>query len=119
MHIIKNLGDTEIYKGNYESIIDVETFNKVSTLLKRQGKITGRKRIEPLAKIGSWNSYFLDKTEVLRMEFIITNVTDEEIDILEREDFDWCPDTLDSRDVVIDGNIWYLEKVLRSLGWEL
>lgn len=43
----------EIYKGNYESIVDVETFNKVSTLLKRQGKITGRKRIEPLAKIGS------------------------------------------------------------------
>lgn len=43
----------EIYKGNYESIVDVETFNKVSTLLKRQGKVTGRKRIEPLAKIGS------------------------------------------------------------------
>ena len=30
----------------------------------------------------------------LRMEFIITNVTDEEIEILEREDFDWYPDTL-------------------------
>lgn len=53
------------------------------------------------------------------MEFIITNVTDEEIDILEREDFDWYPDTLDSRDVVIDGNKRYLEKVLRTLGREL
>lgn len=41
----------EIYKGNYKSIIDVETFNKVSALLKRQGKITGRRRIEPLLKI--------------------------------------------------------------------
>lgn len=41
----------EIYKGNYESIVDVETFNKVSTLLKRQGKISGRRRIEPLLKI--------------------------------------------------------------------
>lgn len=42
----------EVYKGNYESIIDVETFNKVCSLLKRQGKITGRKRIEPLVNIG-------------------------------------------------------------------
>lgn len=50
------------------------------------------------------------------MEFIIENVTDEEIDILEREDFDWYPDTLDSRDVVIDGNRKYVEKVLKALG---
>ncbi len=42
----------EIYKGNYESIIDVDTFNKVCSLLKRQGKITGRKRIESLVTIG-------------------------------------------------------------------
>ena len=41
----------EIYKGNYESIIDVEIFNKVSTLLKKQGKSIGRKRIEALIKI--------------------------------------------------------------------
>ncbi len=41
----------KIYKGNYESIIDVETFNRVSILLKRQGKVTGRKRIEPIVKI--------------------------------------------------------------------
>lgn len=41
----------EVYKGNYDAIIDVETFNKVSALLKRQGKVSGRKRIEPLAKI--------------------------------------------------------------------
>lgn len=40
-----------IYKGNFDGIIDVETFNKVQSLLKRQGKITGRKRIEELAKL--------------------------------------------------------------------
>lgn len=50
------------------------------------------------------------------MEFIIANVADEEIDILEREDFDWYPDTLDLRDVVIEGNKRYLEKVLKALG---
>lgn len=42
-----------IYKGNFEPIIDVNTFNKVSSLLKRQGKLIGRKRIEPLVKISS------------------------------------------------------------------
>lgn len=46
-----NIFHNEIYKGNYESIIDVETFNKVAILLKRQGKIIGRKRIEPIIKI--------------------------------------------------------------------
>ena len=34
----------EVYKGNYESIIDVETFEKVSMLLEKQGKSIGRKR---------------------------------------------------------------------------
>ncbi len=41
----------EIYKGYYEPIIDVDTFNKVCSLLKRQGKIAGRRRIEPIAVI--------------------------------------------------------------------
>ena len=50
------------------------------------------------------------------MEFIIENVTDKEIEILEREDFNWYPDTLDSRDVVIDGNKEYVDKVLKALG---
>lgn len=53
------------------------------------------------------------------MEFIMTNVTDEEIDILEREDFDWYPDTLDSRNVVIHGKKEYVKKVLKTLGREL
>lgn len=52
------------------------------------------------------------------MEFIITNVTDEEIDILERKDFYWYPDSLDSRDVVIDGNKEYFKNVLKALGRE-
>lgn len=43
----------EIYKGNHESIIDVGTFNKVSALLKRQGRIAGRMRIEPLVKVNN------------------------------------------------------------------
>lgn len=42
----------EVYKGDYEPIIDIETYNKVLALLKRQGKTVGRKRIEPLVKIG-------------------------------------------------------------------
>ena len=41
----------EIYKGDYEPIIDVDTFNKVSSLLKRQGKLAGRRRKNPLIKI--------------------------------------------------------------------
>lgn len=41
----------KIYKGNYEPIIDIDTYNKVHSLLKRQGKIAGRKRSEPLIKI--------------------------------------------------------------------
>ncbi len=40
-----------IYKGNFDGIIDIETFNKVQSLLKRQGKIIGRKRIEELTKL--------------------------------------------------------------------
>lgn len=41
----------KIYKGSYDSIIDVDTFNRVQTLLKRQGKVSGRKRIEDLVTI--------------------------------------------------------------------
>ena len=41
----------ETYKGNFEPIIDVETYNKTLSLLKRQGKNIGRKRIKPLIKI--------------------------------------------------------------------
>ena len=43
----------EVYKGDYEPIIDIETYNKVLALLKRQGKTVGRKRIEPFVKISS------------------------------------------------------------------
>lgn len=40
-----------VYKGDYTPIIDVETYNKVLMLLKRQGYNIGRKRIEPLIKL--------------------------------------------------------------------
>lgn len=35
----------EIYKGSHQPIVDVPTFNRVQTLLRRQGKTIGRKRI--------------------------------------------------------------------------
>ena len=38
--------------GMKKVFIDIETYNKVLALLKRQGKTVGRKRIEPLVKIG-------------------------------------------------------------------
>lgn len=35
----------ELYKGNHEPIVDVQTFNRVQSLLRKQGKTIGRKRI--------------------------------------------------------------------------
>lgn len=46
-----NIFHGEIYKGYYDPIIDVETYNKTVSLLKRQGKNIGRKRIDPLIRI--------------------------------------------------------------------
>lgn len=46
-----NIFHGEIYKGNFEPIIDIGTYNKTLTLLKKQGRNVGRKRIEPLIKI--------------------------------------------------------------------
>lgn len=40
----------EIYKGSHPPIIDVGTYNKVQSLLKKQGRICGRKRIHEAAK---------------------------------------------------------------------
>lgn len=41
----------QLYKGNYEPIINIDTFNKVNAILTRQGKTLGRKRINPIAKV--------------------------------------------------------------------
>lgn len=38
----------KVYKGDFEPIISVETFNRVQTLLKRQGKTCGRSRIKEI-----------------------------------------------------------------------
>lgn len=46
-----NIFHGEIYKGNYEPIVDIDTYNKTISLLKRQGKSAGRKRIDPLIRI--------------------------------------------------------------------
>lgn len=50
------------------------------------------------------------------MEFIIEDITDEEMQILEREGFEWYPDDLNSNDVVIDGDALYYRMVIRTLG---
>lgn len=41
----------QLYKGNHEPIITVDVFNRVSSLLKRQGKLIGRKRISQPVKL--------------------------------------------------------------------
>lgn len=51
------------YKGNFEPIIDVETYNKTLLLLKRQGKNIGRKRIKPLIKIETMKRCFSNGLE--------------------------------------------------------
>lgn len=40
-----NVFHGQLYKGNHDPIIDVQTFNRVQSLLRRQGKTIGRKRI--------------------------------------------------------------------------
>lgn len=49
------------------------------------------------------------------MEFIIENITDEEMRILEREGFEWCPDDINSNDAVIDGDILYYRMAICAL----
>lgn len=41
----------KVYKGNFDAIIDIDTFNRVQLLLKRQGKGAGRRRIKELITI--------------------------------------------------------------------
>lgn len=49
------------------------------------------------------------------MEYIIENVTDEEINILEREGFEWHPDNMGNKDVVIEGDRAYYEMALHTI----
>lgn len=46
-----NLYLGNIYKGNYPSIVDVDTFNQVAILLNSQGKTIGRNRKEKIIKV--------------------------------------------------------------------
>ena len=50
------------------------------------------------------------------MEYIITNLAVKEEQILIDNDIEWYPDTLDTRDVIIDGNKEYLDRVLKLIG---
>lgn len=47
-----NLFNGELFKGMYESIIDVALFNQVQDILIERGKSVGRNRIEPINMIG-------------------------------------------------------------------
>lgn len=49
------------------------------------------------------------------MEYIIENVTDEEIDILDKEGIEWYPDDLNGRDIVIEGDEIYYEMALHAI----
>lgn len=49
------------------------------------------------------------------MEHIITNVTKEEIDILEREGFEWYPDDMETNDIVIEGDEAYFNMALHAI----
>ena len=49
------------------------------------------------------------------MEFIIENVTGEEMRILEREGFEWYPDDINSNNVVIEGGALYYRMALHAL----
>ena len=49
------------------------------------------------------------------MEFIIENITDEELQILVREGFEWYPYDINSNDVVIEGDNLYYRMVLHAL----
>lgn len=46
-----NLYLGNIYKGNHPAIVNVETFNKVASLLNRQGKTIGRNRKEKFIRV--------------------------------------------------------------------
>ena len=41
----------QLYKGNYDPIITVEMYNRVQAILKKQGKVLGRKRYKPILRI--------------------------------------------------------------------
>lgn len=49
------------------------------------------------------------------MEYIITNVTKEEIIILEREGFEWYPDSIDTSNIVIEGDETYFNMALHAI----
>lgn len=49
------------------------------------------------------------------MKHIITNATKEEIDILEREGFEWYPDDTETNDIVIEGDETYFIMALHAI----
>lgn len=45
----------QVYKGNYDPIVTVQLYNKVQTLLRRQGKTVGRKKINDIPNVNKQN----------------------------------------------------------------
>lgn len=46
-----NLYKGNLYKGNHPPLVSVETYNKVQTLLKKQGRITGRTKTKDFIRL--------------------------------------------------------------------
>lgn len=49
------------------------------------------------------------------MGFVIENVTNEELQILEREGFEWYLEDMNSRDIVVEGDALYYGMALHAL----
>lgn len=50
------------------------------------------------------------------MTITVQDITDSEISVLEENNFDWKPDTLYCRDIILEGTKSYINKVLDALG---
>jgi hypothetical protein len=48
-------------------------------------------------------------------EYIIPNATQEEIFILDKQGFNWYPDSMDSNDIVIEGDEAYYQMALSAI----
>lgn len=48
-------------------------------------------------------------------EYIIRNVTKKEIKSLEEKGFEWYPDSMETNDIVIDGNEDYFLRALKAI----
>lgn len=50
------------------------------------------------------------------MEYIIHDATEDEVFILDKQGFNWYPDSMDSNDIVIEGDKAYYDMALNAIG---